>query len=157
MPKIGDAETSHAVELMEAQTPLHARENDALLIEAAIDELLHYEEQLSSRFVDIVNRTGHFQIDEDQTQALTCLLVSTLAMIGSELLRLERILPSLRTLAQLHLSDPFTQQQLELTADAMLGAVQQTLGHVFGEAHTGAWRRLSQIIIGRLMLTQNAA
>ena len=125
--------------------------DDAAVIENTVGELMPHNDLLVRAFAQSINQSVlGLRIDAENVQELECILMGVIAMVASEVRRPERILPSLRALAEAHLHARVDNGTLQMVAEALIEAITAALGPRFTLAQEMAWRRICEMLIERV-------
>ena len=125
--------------------------DDAEVIEDTVGELIPHNHLVVRAFAQSINQSAlGLRIDAENVPELECVLMGVIAMVASEVRRPERILPSLRALAEAHLTDRDDNGNLQIVAEALIDAITAALGPRFTLAQELAWRRICEMLIERV-------
>ena len=125
--------------------------DDAAVVEDTVGELIPHNHLVVRAFAQSINQSAlGLRIDAENVQELECVLMGVIAMVASEVRRPERILPSIRALAEAHLNARVDNENLQMVAEALLDAITAALGPSFTLAQEMAWRRICELLIERV-------
>ncbi|MCB2108235.1 MAG: hypothetical protein KDE14_11060 [Rhodobacteraceae bacterium] len=128
------------------------------MIDALCEHLSLYQAEIAVSFVDQLRaRMAHLDLTSDAAEAIEKAMIPTIAMIGSETHRPERVVPSLAALAGAYLGPGYTARDLSDVGEAMRAAVREHLGALFCPVADALWQSTTATLAERLIARKSNA